>query len=221
MQNSSYFYTQFGAYNTDWLVINIVLWLLLVTASLLVLTRPANEWSQVFTKSVLAIVFLWNGTVFFFIYMAESAFAGGIPFIIAGTLFAVDIFRKKIYICIPSAGWLRYTVIIMVIWGLGMYTTAGWISGHPYPGGPLPSAPCPATITAIALLLSSAGTPEKDRKDHILYILLFAMLLWWSLYAGIGASVIYGFYVDLTLLAAGLLGLAVLVRNRKNRRSEG
>jgi len=150
--------------------------------------------------------------------MTESAFAGGIPFIIAGILFAADIFRKKIYICLPPAGWLRYIVIVMVLWGLGIYTVAGWISGHPYPGGPLPAAPCPSTITAIALLLSSIGTLEKDR---VLFILIFAMLIWWSFYAGIGASVIYGFYVDLTLFASGLFGLAVLVKSLKKGKNEG
>jgi predicted transporter len=150
--------------------------------------------------------------------MTESAFAGGIPFIIAGILFAADIFRKNIHVCLPSSGWLRYAVIAMVVWGLGLYTLAGWLSGHSYPGGPLPSAPCPATITAIALLLSSVGTLEKDRVS---FILLFAMLIWWSFYAGLGASVIYGFYVDLTLFAAGLFGFAVLVNYLKKDKNEG
>lgn len=198
---------QFAAYNTDWLIANILLWLLLVIATGTVLAHPGDERSNVFIKAVLALVFLWNGIVFFFSYMTQTAVAGGIPVAVAGVLFAADIVRKKIRISLPASGWLRYVTLAWVAWALGLYTIAGWLTGHPYPGGPLPPAPCPSTILAIALLSTSMATLKTDR---MFFTLLCALLLWWAFFAGLGAPAIYGFYVDLTLLAAGVYGLVML-----------
>jgi hypothetical protein len=211
----SYFYTQFAAFNRDWLGVNIVLWLLLVAATAAVLAKAGDERSNMLAKGVLALVFLWNGIVFFPLYMTQSAIAGGIPIALAGVLFAVDIARKKIHLALPPSGWMRYATIAWAAWALGLYTIAGWFAGHPYPGGPLPVAPCPATILAIALLLTSVATLKTDRT---VYTLLFALLLWWAFFAGLGATLMYGFYIDLTLFAAGLYGLAMLASNWRRPR---
>jgi hypothetical protein len=211
--DASYFSMQFAAYNTDWLIVNILLWLLLVIATATVLAQPGDERSNMCVKAVLALVFLWNGIVFFFSYMAESAIAGGIPVAVAGVLFAADIVRKKIRIALPASGWLRYATLTWAAWALGPYTIAGWLTGHPYPGGPLPTAPCPATILSIALLSTSMATLKTDR---VLFTLLFAMLLWWGFFAGLGAPAMYGFYLDLTLFAAAVYGLVLLTINWRN-----
>ncbi|KQC04700.1 MAG: hypothetical protein APR53_02945 [Methanoculleus sp. SDB] len=205
--DASYFYIQFSVYNTEWLFVNILLWILLMIATAAVLAQQGNEQSHTLIRGVLALVFLWNGTVFFFSYMTQSAIAGGIPFALVGILFAADIVRKKIRIALPASGWLRYATLAWFVWALGLYTVAGWLSGHPYPGGPLPAAPCPATMLAIALLSTSMGTLRTDR---LYFTLLFALLLWWAFFAGIFAPALYGFYIDLTLLAAGIYGLAML-----------
>jgi hypothetical protein len=205
--DASYFYTQFSAYNSDWLIANILLWLLLVIATVAVLIRPGNERGNTAIKGILALIFLWNGIVFFFSYMTQSALAGGIPIAIAGVLFAADVIRKKIHIVLPESGWLRYATLAWAVWALGLYTLVGWLTGHPYPGGPLPVAPCPTTILAIALLSTSLSTLKTDRA---LFTLLFALLLWWAFFAGFFAPVFYGFYLDLTLLAAGIFGLWML-----------
>lgn len=208
--DTSYFYTQFSAYNTDWLMANILLWLILVTATGLVLARPESRRANTVIKAALALVFFWNGIVFFFSYMTESAVAGGIPFILAGLLLAADIIRNRIHIRIPTTGWLRTTTLVWIVWALGLYTLTGWLTGHPYPGGPLPSAPCPTTILTIALLSTSMTTLKTDRA---IFSLLFAMLIWWTWYAGLGSAVFYGFYLDLSLFAAGIYGLFVLKRH--------
>jgi len=205
--DASYFYTQFSAYNMDWLYLNIILWILLVIGTAAVLARSRDERSQTLARGVLALVFLWNGVVFFFGYMTQSAIFGGIHMIVAGALFAADIVRKKIRITLPASGWLRTATLGWVVWALGLYTIAGWLVGHPFPGGPLPTAPCPTTILAIALLSTSMATLKTDR---LFFTLLFTMLLWWAFFAGIFAPVLYGFYVDLTLFAAGIYGLMML-----------
>jgi hypothetical protein len=208
--DASSFYTPFAAYNTDWLMVNVVLWLLLVIATVAVLAKPGNERANMLIKGVLALVFLWNSLVFFFGYMTVSAIAGGIPFFVAGILLAADVVRRRIRIALPASGWLRYATLAWVVWALGLYTVAGWLEGHPYPGGPLPNAPCPATILAIALLATSMATLKIDR---LYFGLLFAMLLWWAFFAGIFTPALFGFYVDLTLLAAGIYGLAMIWMN--------
>jgi hypothetical protein len=147
--------------------------------------------------------------------MGQSAIVGGIPIALAGVLFAADIVRKKIHIALPASGWLRYVTIAWAAWALGLYTVAGWFAGHPYPGGPLPIAPCPATILAIALLSTSMATLKTARP---LFTLLFVFLLWWAFFAGLGATLMYGFYVDLTLFTAGLYGLAMLAANWRRPR---
>jgi len=210
--DSSYFYTQFAAYNTDWFIVQVFLWLLLVISTVAVLLKTDNERASMLIKAVLALVFLWNALVFFFFYMSESAIAGGIPFAVAGVLLAADTTGKKIRIALPASGWLKYTTIAWAAWALGLYTLAGWLTGHPYPGGPLPVAPCPATILAIALLSTSMATIKTSRSY---FTLLFAMLLWWAFFAGIFAPVLYGFWVDFTLLAAGIYGLLMIAMHWK------
>lgn len=212
--DASYFYTQFAAYNTDWSVANLLLWLLLVAAVTGVLARPGNERSHTLIRGVLALIFLWNGIVFFSGYMTQSALTGGISSFIAGIILAADLVRKKIRIALPQTGWQRYATLAWVVWALGMYTIAGWLTGHPYPGGPLPTAPCPTTILAVALLSTSMVATLKT--DRLPFTLLFTMLLWWAFFAGIFAPALYGLYTDLTLLAAGVYGLCILLMHWKN-----
>ena len=87
----SSFYISFAAYNTDWFIVNVVLWLMLMIATAVVLAKPGNKHANMLIKGALALVFLWNSVVFFGLYMTISAIAGGIPFFIAGILLAADI----------------------------------------------------------------------------------------------------------------------------------
>ena len=208
----SYFYSQFTAYNTYWLIANVVLWLLLVIATVAVLAKPGNERANMIIKGALALVFLWNAFVFFGLCMTMSIIPGGIPFFVAGVLLAVDVVRNKIHISLPPSGWLRYATLAWVVWALGLYTVAGWLAGHAYPAGPLPNAPCPVTILGIALLATSMATLRTAR---LFFVVLFAMMLWWAFFAGIFTPLIFGFWVDFTLLAAGIYGIAMLWMHRR------
>ena len=201
----------FGAYNTTWLPVLILFWLALIICTYLLITKPSDK-TNALMKACLGIIFIWNGAVFFFLYMKNSAVPGGILMLFAGVLFAVDVFRNRIIISFPEAGWKRYVTLSLIIWALGLYTLAAWLTGHPYPGTVLPVAPCPTTIFAIALLSTSMATLKTDR---IPFTLLFIPLLWWAFLAGLGAPFRYGFYVDLTLFATGVYGLVMLIRNWK------
>ena len=52
------------------------------------------------------------------------------------------------------------------------------------------------------------------KTTRLLFTLLFALLLWWAFFAGTFAPAMYGFYLDLTLLAAGVYGLVMILKNR-------
>jgi hypothetical protein len=125
-----------------------------------------------------------------------------------------SLYRNKIKISFPEVGWKKYVTLSLIIWALGLYTLAGWLIGHPYPGGPLPVAPCPMTIFAIALL-SATISIQGSKVDRLTLTLLFIPLLWVAFFVGLGASFIYGFYVDLTLFVIGIYGLIILVKNWK------
>lgn len=211
MTTAEAFYGCFEAYNTTWLPVLLLLWLALIICTYLLFAKPGGK-TNLLMKACLAFIFAWNGVVFFFMYMKNSAVPGGIPMLAIGILFAVDVFRDKIKISFPETGWKKYVTLSLIILALGLYTLAGWLIGHPYPRGPLPVAPCPMTIFVIALLSTSMATLKTDR---IPFTLLFILLLWWSFLAGLGAPFRYGFYVDLTLFMVGIYGLIMLVKNWK------
>jgi len=97
----------FSAYNTTWLPVLILFWLAVIICTYLLIIKPSDK-TNALMKACLAIIFFWNGAVFFFMYMKNSAVPGGIPMLIAGVLFAVDVFRNKITIRFPEAGCKRY-----------------------------------------------------------------------------------------------------------------
>ena len=213
MTSAETFYGVFEAYNTTWLPVLLLFWLALIICTYLLFAKPGDK-TNALMKACLAFIFTWNGIIFFFMYMKNTAVPGGIPMLAVGILFAVDAYRNKIKIRFPEAGWNRYVTLSLIIWALGLYTLAGWLTGHPYPGGPLPLAPCPMTIFVIALLSATISTQEP-KVDRLTLTLLFIPLLWWAFFAGLGASFIYGFYVDLTLFGAGIYGLIMLAKNWK------
>jgi len=200
-------YEVFAKYNKDWLPVLLALWVALVVCTALVLIRPTNR-TNALVKGCLAVVFGWDAIVFFFMYMRSSAVPGGVPMLVVAILFAVETGRNKIAISLPRSGWHRYLTLSLVLWSLGVYTLAGWLSGHPYPAGPILTAPCPTTILAIVLLSPSMRTLKADRA---LFTLAFVLLLWWSFFSGLGAPRKFGFYLDYTLFAAGLYGLVMLI----------
>lgn len=205
------FYQIFASYNTTYLPVLGIFWVLLLISTVLVLVRP-NLRTNTLIKVVLAIGFLLSGVVFFPFYMTMIAVPGAITSLGIGILFAIDALRNRITICLPKQGWLKYVTIILVVWALGLYTLTGYSLGHPYPQGPLPVAPCPMTILSIALISTSMETLQKDRWP---FTLLFVLLIWWGFFSGLGAPFLYGFYTDLTLFLTGLYGLFMLARHWK------
>jgi hypothetical protein len=205
------FYQNFASYNTTWLPVLGILWILLLLSTVLVFVRP-NRQTNTLIKVLLAVSFLWSGVVFFPFYMTMIAIPGAVTSLGIGILFALDALRNRIAIHLPKQGWLKYVTILLVVWALGLYTLTGYAIGHSYPQGPLPVAPCPLIILSIALISTSMDTLQKDRWP---FTVLFILLIWWGFFSGLGAPFLYGFYTDLTLFFTGLYGLFMLARHWK------
>ena len=103
----------FEAYNTTWLPVLIISWLALIICTYLLFAKPCDK-TNLLMKACLAFIFAWNGAVFFFMYMKNSAVPGGIPMLAIGILFAVDVFRNKIKISFPEAGWKGYVTLSLL-----------------------------------------------------------------------------------------------------------
>ncbi len=202
-------YATFAAYNTAMLPVLIISWIALVVCTVLLFTKPSKKTNTVM-KVCLAFVFAWNGVVFFFMYMKSSAIPGGIPMVLISILFLVDVFRNKITFKLPDKKWHKYLTLSIVVWALGLYTIVGWLTGHPYPNGPILMAPCPSTIFTIALLSTALPIAKIDK---FLFTFQFVLLLWWSFFSGLGAPLAFSFYLDFTLGLTGLYGLVMLIRN--------
>jgi hypothetical protein len=92
MISTETFYGVFEAYNTTWLPVLLLFWLALIICTYLLFAKPGDK-TNALIKACLAFIFAWNGAVFFFAYMKDTAVPGGIPMLTVGILFAVDAYR--------------------------------------------------------------------------------------------------------------------------------
>lgn len=210
-------YATFGSYNSTWFSVLIVLWVLLIISTLFIFVKPGKQ-SQRLLKTSLALIFAWNAIVFFFSYMKSSAIQGGVPMLLLSILLIVDIARRRFTFKLPEKNWRKYVTIFLIFWSTILYSILGWLSGHPYPNGPFLMAPCPTVIFTIALFSTCVSSRKADK---ILFTFMFILLLWWSMYSGLGAPLRNKFYLDFSLFAAGIYGIIMLIRYWRLKEKSG
>ena len=198
------FWTKVGAYNEATWPVQVAMIVAALYLTVRVFAKPGPK-TDAWMKAFLAIVFAWNGTVFFLVFCRNPiSMAIGTPlFVIVSVLFVVDIFAKKTHFGFPEGKWMRGFTIVWILLAL-LYPLIGWPLGHVYPRVLLPVFPCPLTVFATALV--AAAVPNVDRK-------VFIALLPWGL---LGLPKCFGgldCYEDCALFAAGVYGLIVLVKN--------
>jgi hypothetical protein len=205
MPTTETFWNQMGAYNEATLPVQIAMMIAAVVLTYLVFAK-ASAGANALMKAFLSFAFAWNGVVFFLVFASSivSAVASAL-FIIIAILFALDIFKEKIEFRLPAAMWLRYVTIFWILLVL-LYPVTGTALGHAYPRTCMPVAPCPITVFAITLV--AAAIPHVDKKVYIL-LLPWAIL---SLPKCLGAL---DCHEDCMLFAAGVYGLALLIKNWK------
>ena len=159
---------------------------------------------------ILAAFWLWNAVVYHTMFFAWINFAApvfGVLFAFQGLLFAWAALRGRLAFRFnrTAAGWGGLGIAVFAMAG---YPLLGWAAGHGWPGTPMFGvAPCPTTVFTWGLLVLAAGrTP--------IHFLVVPVL--WSLIGG-SAAWLLDLPEDLSLLAAAVLGIALIVA--KNRRS--
>jgi len=171
--------------------------------------RPGRMQS-LFAKLYLAIVFAWNGVVFYFTLASDLAGDSygntvfGSIFILVSVLFLVDLVRGRMQFSLPAAPGRRAVTLALLLL-VFCYPLFGFLFGHGLTGLIVPGTfPCPTT--ALALLLLTTALPQADR---IIYSLLLLCAIPFTPFVQIAR---YGVYEDTILFASGIYGLVLLWR---------
>ena len=175
--------------------------------------------ARIVVSVVLALMWLWSGIVFFFVYfgsMTPLFYTGGLLFIVQAVFF---------FMAGPGGGLkhpLRfgrlklnaYTLMggFAFVYALVLYPLIGSISGYALSDGPwFGIAPCPLTIFTVGILLWTEGKVSRA--------LLVIPLLWSAM--GVIPVLRYGMMADIGEILIGVAGVLLLIgRNRKIMRSD-
>lgn len=197
------FYGVFRAYNEALWPFQLLPVGLAIVAIILVL-RPRRGAGAI-VSGILAFLWAWLALAYHFVFFADInplayVFAG---FSLAGAVvfFWHGVVRRRLHFSwTGSAG--AYAGAALVVFALVVYPAWSWYAGHGYPAMPTFGVPCPTTIFTIGLL--AFLVPPYPRGPFVVPIL-------WCL-VGVQAAFLLGVHQDTGLIAAGLVGAALLVR---------
>lgn len=201
------FFDVFARYNlavwpAQWLLYGLAL-----TATALVIRRPAVADRAV--NAILAVLWLWMGAVYhlgFFAAINPVATLFGAAFIAQAAIFLSTGVRsgRLAFRLTPGAEGIAGGAL--VAYALVAYPVIGYLSGHRYPAMPTFGVPCPTTIFTCALLLWTAG--------RVPWSVVFIPVAW----AGVGTFAAFRLSVpqDYGLLAAGVAATVLLARRRRS-----
>ena len=175
----------------------------LAVAAVAAVLRP-RPWSGAAVSAILAALWAWMAVAYHLAFFARIspvaplfaalAAAGAAVFVWQGVV------RRRLHFrwvpgprAVAGAGLVVFALVLYPLWSA--------LAGHPYPQTPSFGLPCPTTIFTIGLLC--LAVPPTPRSPVIV------PLLW----CGVGAQAAFllGVQPDLGLIAAGLVGLSLLV----------
>ena len=192
----------FKNYNTTVWPIQIIFYFLGLCAIVLIFGK--NRLSDRIINSILAFLWLWIGIVYhiaFFTTINKAAYLFGILFIIQGVIFLVmGVFRESIRYQYKKDIY-SLTGCVFLCYALILYPVLGYFLGHVYPYSPTFGLPCPTVIFTFGILLFAG--------KRIPYFVLFIPAFWSFL--GFFAAISFGILEDIGLLAAGLIGIAMII----------
>jgi len=204
------FYGVFRDYNA---AVWPVQWILaaLGLAAVLAVLRP-QPWTGVAVSASLGFLWAWIALAYhlaFFTRISPAAYgfavlsaAGAVVFIWQGV-----VRRRLAFRWVPG---LRATTgSVLIAFALVVYPVWSGYAGHPYPEMPTFGLPCPTTIFTIGLLCFAM--PPTPRSPSIVPLL-------WCL-VGAQAALFLGVQPDLGLIAAGVVGVALLATTGRQLRT--
>lgn len=207
------FYNVFRDYNEAvWPIQLFLVGLALVGIVLLV--KPRN-WSHAVVSGILAVLWVWMAVAYHLAFFARInplayvfsalSLAGAAVFIWEGVV--------RCRLRFEWGNGIRSWIGAMLIgFALVVYPAWSWAAGHAYPYMPTFGLPCPTTLYTVGMLAFLVA--PYPRKTHLVPIV-------WSV-IGAQAAFLLGVPQDLSLIAAGLIGMVLLVRNdRQGVRARG
>lgn len=200
------FLSVFANYNQNVFPIHIVLYLLAATA--IYLTVAHGSWTNKVISGILSFLWLWMGIVYHFIHFTSinkaAYFFGGL-FVLQGALFLwKGVYKNQLNFRFTKD---RYGLIgiVLLAFALVLYPAISYSMGHIYPATPTFGLPCPTTIFTFGMF-------SLLDKKYPRIILVIPTL--WAL-IGFTAAFSLGIKEDISLLAAALISLLVLMLKHK------
>jgi hypothetical protein len=203
---SAEFFALFEAYNSSVFPIQIILLALGIMALALVLSK--SFWKNMFTGSLLGVLWLWLGIVYhlaFFTSINRAAYAFGAISVLQGLFFFIEVFRKRLGF--SFSGRLRdYLGYFFILFGLLIYPLISYLLEGSWIRTISVGLPCPTTILTFGFLMWSG--PNFPR-----YLLIIPTI--WAI-IGTGAAAYFGVYQDYVMLIAALAANVYLLRRKKS-----
>jgi hypothetical protein len=172
----------------------------LACVALLFCSQP---WASRMIALLLAGLWLWMALVYHYTFFAPinpAAWWFGVLFLLAGVAFDwFGVVVDKLRFRVSGDPW-KLTGAVLIVWAVAVYPFISYALGRRYPAVPTFGLPCPTTIFTIgALLFAEAPLPRS---------VFFVPILWSAI--GSLAAFWLGMLEDLSLLVAGLVGLAAV-----------
>lgn len=181
-----------------------VLLLALAGLTVILVLRP-HRLSGVFISAILAGLWAWMGLAYHLAFFAAinplaPVFAGA-SLLGAAAFLWEGVVRRRLQFRL--AGGVRSAAgIALIAFALGVYPVWSIQAGHAYPELPTFGLPCPTTIFTLGLL--ALLVPPYPRSPIVVPVA-------WC-FVGAQAAFLFDLPPDLALLAAGALGIVLLVR---------
>lgn len=181
---------------------------LLVGLALLgvVLVMKPRSWGHAVVAAILAVLWAWLALAYhlaFFARVNPLAYAFAALSLIGAAVFAWDgLVRRRLRF--EWRGGVRSWVGgALVGYGLLVYPVWSWAAGHGYPAMPTFGLPCPTTLYTVGMLAFLVA--PYPRRPHIVPVLWSAI--------GAQAAFFLGVPQDLSLIVAGMVAVALMIRN--------
>lgn len=196
------FFDVFGTYNVAaWPAQAVLLASALLAIGAVARPRPA---SGAVVSAVLAAHWAWLGAVYhlgFFTAINKLAYAfGALSLLGAGFFLWHGVIRRRLEFRFSTHP-LPLLGVALVVFALIVYPAWTYLSGHHYPAFPTFGPPCPSTLFTVGVL--ALLTPPYPRAPLVIPVL-------WCI-VGAQTAFLLGVQADIGLIAAALLGSALLV----------
>jgi len=163
----------------------------------------AQPWASRMIALLLTGLWLWIALSYHFSFFASinpAAWWFGILFLLGGAAFDwFGVVEDRLRFEVSSNPW-KLTGVILMIFAVVIYPLIGYAIGRRYPAAITFGLPCPTTIFTIGLLLFAEAPLPRS--------VFVAPLVWCAI--GSLAALWLGVFEDLSLIVAGVVGLAAV-----------